>query len=203
MGRNRCGVEKVSHNFEILQREILTRSVAPDFATARLEWHLQTVYYLDYEDNMSCACTKDHIMEVCIIENTRTGATLEVGNVCVKKFMPEFNSSLIFQGLGSLRQNHCPNKITTAFLHQKKIITQWEFNFLTNMFRKRLMSPSQSHKLAEILEEIKIRFSLINDEYKPKTLEQKQKEQEQIDQSISDYRKWKANQPPNNIKEED
>jgi len=69
------------YNFQVLKREILNRSKARDWETAKKEWRLTDIY--EAEESETCLCEHFPIREICVIHNGTTGQTTEVGNVCV------------------------------------------------------------------------------------------------------------------------
>jgi len=130
------------YNFKALSAEILKRSKATDWPTARREWALIDVYEADEDE--TCLCEHYPIREICVIKNTITGITAEVGNVCVKRFLG-IRSDLIFSGLKRIRSDlsKALNDDAIVFFHNAKVINDWEYDFLQNTKQKRILSTAQ------------------------------------------------------------
>lgn len=67
-----------------LVQGILRQSEAVTWPEARLEW--SHAYSWDSEEPMTCLCGKYPIKEICVLYNRVNAHSVEVGNVCVKKF---------------------------------------------------------------------------------------------------------------------
>jgi hypothetical protein len=130
------------YNFTQLKNEILARSRATDWETARKEWALLTVYEVGEPD--TCLCGHYPIIEICEIENRVTKSRVDVGNVCIKRFLG-FRSDLIFAGLKRIQKDleKSLNADAVAFFYERGALTDWEYSFLQNTMRKRKLSSSQ------------------------------------------------------------
>jgi hypothetical protein len=130
------------YNFEMLKREILSRSKATDWEVAKKEWKLTGISEADQPE--TCLCSHFPIMELCTIANHITGVSVDVGNVCVKRFLG-FRSDLIFASLKRIRKDieASVNADATAFFHGQGIINDWEYSFQQSTMRKRNLSPAQ------------------------------------------------------------
>jgi hypothetical protein len=137
------------YNFKTLSAEIIKRSRAKDWATARREWALLSIYEADEDE--TCLCEHTPIREICVIRNSVTGQVAEVGNVCVKRFMG-IRSDLIFTALKRIRKDVTkslsPDAI--AFFYQRRVINDWESEFLQNTCGKRSLTDAQMRKRAQI-----------------------------------------------------
>lgn len=49
----------------------------------------------DYEEFTECICTHP-ILEVCVIKNVIDGSLLEIGNICVKRWMPKIYEQAVY-----------------------------------------------------------------------------------------------------------
>ena len=67
--------------------EIVNLSDSEDWDYAKLEWHLEGFDRADRNNPETCLCGKPHIIDVCILRNSKNNQSARVGNVCVKKFM--------------------------------------------------------------------------------------------------------------------
>ncbi len=90
------------YNFRQLSKEILAKSRAEDWETARKEWALVDI--IEADEPEACLCGHYPIMEICEIRNRVTGITTEVGNVCVKRFLG-VRSDLIFTAVKKIRKD--------------------------------------------------------------------------------------------------
>lgn len=130
------------YNFETLKREILSRSKATDWEVAKKEWRLVAISEADEPE--TCLCSHFPIIELCTISNRITGASVDVGNVCVKRFLG-FRSDLIFASLKRIRKDieTSVGADATAFFHEQGIINDWEYGFQQSTMRKRNLSAAQ------------------------------------------------------------
>lgn len=130
------------YNFQQLQREILSRSKATDWEVAKKEWRLVSISEADEPE--TCLCSHFPIIELCTISNRITGISVDVGNVCVKRFLG-FRSDLIFASLKRIRKDiqASVGADATAFFHEQGIINAWEYGFQQSTMRKRNLSAAQ------------------------------------------------------------
>jgi hypothetical protein len=130
------------YNFEQLKAAILGMSRASDWAVAKQEWRLVEVSEADEPE--TCECGHFPIIELCMIANATTGKSVDVGNVCVKRFLG-FRSDLVFTSRKRIRAD--PEKAigiyATAHFYRRGVITEWEFEFQQNTMRKHELSPRQ------------------------------------------------------------
>jgi hypothetical protein len=137
------------YNFEQLKAEILNLSRATDWAVAKKEWKLVEIAEADEPE--TCLCGHYPIIELCTIHNDTTGKFVDVGNVCVKRFLG-FRSDLIFQSLKRIRKDITKSlgADATVFFHQRGVINNWEYDFQESTTRKRDLSPKQMLIRSEI-----------------------------------------------------
>jgi len=107
-----------SRNFITLRDEILERSHLKEWEKAKLEWSLVAIY--QSEENMECLCGHYPIREICEIANEKTGHTVEVGNVCVKKFL-EIDSNKIFAAVKRVKKDINKGLNKDAIMHFHKV----------------------------------------------------------------------------------
>ncbi|UGY04765.1 hypothetical protein [Bradyrhizobium quebecense] len=131
------------YNFQVLSQQILTRSQATDWDTARKEWVLTDIYESDEAE--TCLCEHWPIREICVIRNRLNGQSTEVGNVCVKRFLG-IRSDLIFAGIKRIRKDISKslNADSIVFFHERGIITPWEYGFLQDTKLKRVLTVRQT-----------------------------------------------------------
>jgi hypothetical protein len=137
------------YNFEVLRAEILKRSRATEWETARKEWALIDIY--DSSENETCLCGHYPIREICIIRNKITAETTEVGNVCVKRFLG-IRSDLIFKALKRIKKNpgRSLNADAIVFFYRARAFNDWEYNFLQNTKAIRILSAAQLRTRLEL-----------------------------------------------------
>jgi hypothetical protein len=89
----------------------------------------------------TCLCGHFPIVELCTIANATTGNTVDVGNVCVKRFLG-FRSDLIFQSLKRIRSDgdKAIGPDATALFYERGVINDWEYQFQQSTMRKRNLS---------------------------------------------------------------
>ena len=143
--------QALKSNAAILRREIIKRSVATNWADARAEWFVADIYMADFDDYRTCLCTKEHIKEICVLHNSFNQNEVEVGNVCVKKFMNE-NAQKLFDGIERIKSDiNCGlSEAVAALFRRRRIITEWEFKFSIDTWRKRYLSGKQAATRVEI-----------------------------------------------------
>ncbi|MEL5876578.1 hypothetical protein [Cereibacter sphaeroides] len=88
------------YNFQQLKAAILALSQAADLEVAKKEWRLVDISEADEPE--TCLCGHFPIIELCTIANAATAKSVDVGNVCMKRFLG-FRSDLIFQSLKRVR----------------------------------------------------------------------------------------------------
>jgi hypothetical protein len=130
------------YNFQQLRAEILKRSRATEWDVAPLEWALTEVYEADEDE--TCLCGHFPIREICVIHNSVTHESTEVGNVCVKRFLG-LRSDLIFQALKRIRKDPTKslNKDSIVFFHEKNLFNSREYTFLQSTLKKSNLSSAQ------------------------------------------------------------
>jgi hypothetical protein len=131
------------YNFAQLKAAILRHSKAADWETAKKEWKLVNISEAEDEPER-CLCGHFPIIELCTISNSLTRLSVEVGNVCVKRFLG-FRSDLIFQSLKRIRLDidKSIGPDATVFFFERGILSEWEYNFQQNTMRKRNLSSRQ------------------------------------------------------------
>jgi hypothetical protein len=136
-----------------LVAEILARSVARDWNSAKEEWELEDVYLTAEPE--TCLCGHFPIIEVCFLRNSLTGTPVLVGNCCVKKFqwMP---TGLIFDAVKRVKKNPLKalNPEAIVFARKKGWVNEWEFGFYAAVMRKRKLTYKQLVKLHQLNERI-------------------------------------------------
>ncbi len=130
------------YNFQQLKAQILALSKAIDWQVAKKEWRLIEVSEADEPE--TCLCGHFPIIELCTIFNETTGHTVDVGNVCVNRFLG-LRSNLIFQSIKRIRKdiNKSVMDDATAFFYARGVLDDWEYKFQQDTMRKRNLSERQ------------------------------------------------------------
>lgn len=136
-----------------LIEEIIALSQSRNWDSAKLEWALESIYFGEGQD--SCLCGHFPIVELCQLKNKINQNTVIVGNYCVNKFLG-LPSAQIFQAVKRIQEDTTKslNAETIHHARTKGWIGDWEFNFYSNIFRKRSLSEKQLNKKISINEKI-------------------------------------------------
>ena len=130
---------------------LLEYSAAKTWKDAKSEWRLNHIEFVDTENAETCECGHYPICELCIIENDVTDTVLTVGNCCINQVSPEFEQlKRIFPAIKQKRIN--PAIIDYA--SKRKIINDWETSFLSNVWRKQILTQKQAAKFNAIKHKI-------------------------------------------------
>ena len=130
------------YNLQQLKAEILSRSRATDWESAKSEWSL--VGISEAETPETCLCSHFPIIELCTIANRITNIHVDVGNVCVKRFLG-FRSDLIFASIKRIRADITKSvgAEATVLFHERGIINAWEYGFQQSTMKKRNLTAKQ------------------------------------------------------------
>lgn len=136
-----------------LKEEIIALSESKVWTQAKLEWELDYIYFEDEPE--TCLCGKTPIIEVCVLKNRRNGNNATVGNVCVKKFIG-LPSNNIFQAVKRISEDieKSLNLETINYAHNRKWISEKDFNFYSDIWRKQKLSPKQMNWKVKINQRI-------------------------------------------------
>ncbi len=123
---------------------ITNLSTSSIWEEAKKEWRLDHVEMAEdhevAENKYVCLCGHPHLKELCFIINDFNGNETMVGNHCVKNFMGNIKSDPLFQ---AIRQKKL-NKALIDYAREHRMITDREYSFLLDVFRKRKRSSKQS-----------------------------------------------------------
>lgn len=130
------------YHFQQLKAAITALSRGSDWDVVKKEWKL--VGITEAEEPETCPCGHFPIIELCTIHNIITGNSIEVGNVCVKRFLG-FQSDLIFRALKRIRKDISKSMgaDATAFFYSRGVINRWEYDFQQSTMRKRNLTFRQ------------------------------------------------------------
>jgi hypothetical protein len=142
----------LSRRFRLIE-EIVRLSQAATWEEAKLEWQLADVYQVSEPE--TCLCGHFPINEVCVLRNIGNGATTEVGNVCVKKFLG-LPSEAVFRGLRRIAEDKTKalSAELTKHAHARGWINDWEATFCTDTIRTRKLSTAQRRTRVQINQKV-------------------------------------------------
>ena len=137
-----------------LTNEIIKLSVSDYWDNAKLEWNFEYAY--QSEEKQTCLCGHNPIINICVIKNTQNKNETEVGNCCINKFLGIDKGNKIFDSIKRLKDDLSKSMSAEVleYLNDKKVITQFEYDFYTDTLRKRNFSDKQ----LEIRERINQKF---------------------------------------------
>lgn len=134
-----------------LFRPIIELSVADEWEAAAQEWKLLTIEWRD--EGGHCICSH-YIKEHCQIENMINGNQAIVGNCCINKF-PQFSGKVydLSSAFRALRRKKI-NPALIEFAYHEHKISDWEHDFLLDVWRKKNLTDKQDQKKKEIQRKI-------------------------------------------------
>ena len=126
-----------------LTEEILKLSVSEYWDTAKLEWNFEYAYQSEALE--TCLCGHYPIKNICVIKNTENGKETEVGNCCINKFLGIDKGNKIFDSIKRLKDDLSKSMSAEVleYLNDKKVISEYEYEFYADTLRKRILSPKQ------------------------------------------------------------
>merc|ERR1712232_463177 len=97
--------------------------------------------------------------------NSTTGHEAVVGNCCVKRFMTNIPSNIIFSAVRRVRQDASKslNLQTLDFAYARGWVSDWEYEFYSDSLRKRKTSDKQATHRERINEKILARMARPSD----------------------------------------
>lgn len=122
-------------HFKLIQ-EVINRSVSYNWEEAKKEWDFYDISILK---DSNCLCGKYPISERCHLINKNTSEKVIVGNCCINKFFGDKTKNKVFKAI----KNNKINKSLIEHSFKISLINQWEYDFLSNLWRKRNLSPKQ------------------------------------------------------------
>lgn len=125
-----------------LTEGIVNLSEASTWDEAKLEWDLETIYWV--KEPSTCLCGHFPINEICVLRNRHNHQRTEVGNVCVKKFLG-LPSDKIFRGINRVAKDvsKALNAEAIDYAHRQDWIDDWQRGFCFDTMRKRKLSERQ------------------------------------------------------------
>lgn len=137
----------MTRNESILRENMLPLSRNQDWTIAKLEWNLKEVHF---SQDKTCLCTHHPISELCTIQNIITNQRVIVGNCCVTKFIGI--ESRVFDSIKRVLADieKSVNDKVVEHAYSLNIISEWEYNFYLDTYRKRKLSVKQYNKRLQI-----------------------------------------------------
>jgi hypothetical protein len=122
--------------------EILKLSSSKSWETAKLEWSFVRAFE---GGPQSCLCGHYPIKNICVIHNSKSKKSAEVGNCCVNKFLGIEEGNKIFETLKRLKGDIGKSMSAEAlqFLFDRAIINEFEYVFYKDILRKRNLTNKQ------------------------------------------------------------
>lgn len=126
-----------------LTEEIIALSNSDHWESAKREWDF--VYAFMSEEFQTCLCGHYPIKEICVLKNSINNNETEVGNCCVNKFLGIENANKIFSSVKRIKEDisRSMSPEVLDYLFEKGAITQFEYDFYTDVIRKRNFSAKQ------------------------------------------------------------
>ena len=138
------------HNEAKFKSAILSQSISGDWDEAKAEWELHFVY-MDPGKDRSCKCEHAPINQICVIKNRKNGNELEVGNVCVRRFL-RLLSNRIFSVIKRLQSDvwKSLNPAALDLFKERGVITHAEEQEYLEYWRRRtrMSDDEKAQKLA-------------------------------------------------------
>lgn len=137
-----------------LTDEIIALSESDNWELAKFEWNF--IYAYMSEEYQTCLCGRYPIQEICVIKNKKNGNETEVGNCCVNKFLGINRANKIFTSLKRVKKDISKSMSaeTLDYLYNKNAINEFEYNFYSDIIRKRILSKRQSDIKKQINEKL-------------------------------------------------
>ncbi len=127
-----------------LIEKIIALSESDNWEFAKLEWDFTYAYMS--EESQTCLCGRYPILEICVIKNKKNEKETEVGNCCVNKFLGINRANMIFTSLKRVKKDISKSMSveTLKYLYDRNAINEFEYNFYSDIIRKRILSERQS-----------------------------------------------------------
>ena len=132
-----------------LSQRIIALSQASSWTLAKQEWSLHSIYQAEEPD--TCLCGHFPIIEICVLKNKLNDNETVVGNHCVRNFIG-LPSDKIFQAIKriSIDDSKSLNAEAIVHFHYKGWINDWEYNYYSDILRRRALSIKQLSKKRQI-----------------------------------------------------
>lgn len=144
---------ETSFDLTQLMRRVLESSDDKEWQVAKLEWEPADIEF--DEDGIACICGHAPVKLVCPIRHKRTGETLDVGCICLEKFLG-VDYRKVFSGVQRLwkKLDSGMPKALYAYAVQREMLDDWEMGFVKNLGFRRNISEAQFNKRREINQKV-------------------------------------------------
>lgn len=140
-----------TRNAYTLFKKVIDLSVAKTWEEAKKEWEQINITEADDEEDYGeCTCGKYPIKEMIQLFNPRNRNEIIVGNCCINRFFGETKYNKIFSAIKKGRVNKA--MIDDSF--KKDFITEWERDFMNNVWRKKRLTIKQKKVRDKIIPKI-------------------------------------------------
>lgn len=147
----------MSNKYKLIE-EITSLSQSKIWLLVKLEWELDYIYFESEPE--TCLCGHFPIIEVCVLRNRHNRNTAIVGNICVKKFIG-LPSDNIFQAIKRITKDEekSLNLETIKYAHNKNWISDKDFNFYSDIYRKRYLTSKQLNWKVKINQRVLLKIN--------------------------------------------
>ena len=132
----------MSHHFETLKAAVIEASEANTWGAARSEWQPSVIW-----DNPggTCTCGYNPITQHNLIVNTHNDNKLWVGRICIKQFFELPEVEQLWAAIDRLKADPtgCIPLVLVDAGHKAGVLREHEHRFLSDIYRKRNLSPKQ------------------------------------------------------------
>ena len=139
---------QMRNQFKLLNR-VLELSEADEWNEAIKEWEVIRVTEAQGEDFGECTCGHYPIKEIIQMFNSKNSNEIIVGNCCVKKFYKIKDYDKVFK---AVKKNKI-NRFMIDFAYKKGVMSDWNYGFLCDVWRKKKLSYKQA-KIFDRLKEV-------------------------------------------------
>jgi hypothetical protein len=129
----------------LLPSKIINLSISKNWDDAKREWSIKEVFI----QNNNCLCGHE-IKENILIENKLNGNKAIIGNCCINKFFENKKYNKVFKALLKKKIN----RLILDTSLERKIITEKEYKFACDVWRKRNLTLKQKEWINYIKEKI-------------------------------------------------
>lgn len=133
-----------------LREKIIELSESKDWYNAKKEWEFENIYVSDEFEE--CLCGHYPIINICRIRNRVNNNVTEVGNVCINKFLNIDEGEKILPSINRVKKDITKSisKDSLEYLYKKECISIKEYDFYSDIIKKRILSPARSKWKSDI-----------------------------------------------------
>lgn len=129
--------------YQLIQK-IIELSESNYWETAKKEWIFEMIYVS--EEPQTCLCGHFPIINICVIGNVNNKNSTEVGNCCINKFLGMDDGNKILPSINRLKEDLSKSMSLESldYLYDKNVISKKEYDFYSDIQKKRNLSLKQS-----------------------------------------------------------